>query len=64
MIYRSLRSRLLEAVDQQIEAGNMRTLGADKDFHGRKGDPLEQVLTPAERNSVPDLAEILRKYQQ
>jgi hypothetical protein len=64
MIYHSVRGRLLDAVDQQIEAGNLRTLGEGREPQTRKGDPLEQVLTPAERNNAPDLAEILSKYQQ
>jgi hypothetical protein len=64
MIHRSLRSRMLDAVDQQIEAGNMRTLGSGNAPQTRYGDPLEQILTSAERNNAPELAEILRKYQQ
>lgn len=63
LIYHGIRNRLLEAADQQIEASTMRTLGSRGPLRKQTGDPIEQVLTPAERNNAPELAEILSTYQ-
>lgn len=60
--YNVLRGRLLDLVDQDIEARSLRSLVAQESASS-DGDLLPHVVTPVERMNAPDLADIVAGYR-
>lgn len=62
LFYYQQRARLLDVTDRQIEAETLRALISRQPIQHSKGDLIEHVITPIERNNAPDLADILASY--
>lgn len=62
LIFWALRNRLLDMTDQRIEIDNLRAMIEQRPANS-KGDMLEHVITPIERNNAPDLADIVHAFQ-
>jgi hypothetical protein len=60
--YNVLRGRLLDLIDQDIEARSLRSLVAQESAPN-DGDILQHVVTPVERMNAPDLADIVAAYR-
>jgi hypothetical protein len=60
--YNILRGRLLDLIDQDIEARSLRSLVAQESAPN-DGDFLQHVVTPVERMNAPDLADIVAGYR-
>jgi len=63
LFFRLLRSKVLDLIDQRVEADGLRAALERKPAAPRppSGDMIEFVVSPGERNNSPDLADIIAK---
>lgn len=63
LFFRLLRGKVLDLIDQRVEADGLRSALERKPAALRppSGDMTEYVVSPAERNNAPDLADIIAK---